>query len=285
MKRRLIKEYKFNTPNQWDAVFSAPVYYKNGTIYYPYGMSSTRFCRKIEVDGTVEEFSFTFPINMVAHPSDWKLFEYEGHVILSCGNQVPATKSFPDKIVKSIFLDLDDGMKEIQLPIDMEKQNLCSIPVDETADSVLSDCILKYKNSSSYQCFDFSSRLLWTEKHKGYRYTDFEEKDDCIIFGTAGHGGGLYCYRKSDGKCLCAVDTKGTASYIWCRNRIVSRGRNGELLLIDPLKGEIEESIKLNGRMTDCSSFYADGNILCAVGFEEKTHSPCVYVFDTAFDE
>lgn len=279
---KLIKEYKFNTQNQWGAVFSAPIYYKDGTIYYPYGMSSTRFCRKIKNDGTVQESSFAFPISMIAHPSDWKLFEYQGHVILSCGNQVPATENFPDKIVRNIFLDLDDGMKEIQLPTDMEKHNLCSIPIDETADSMLSDCTLRYKNSRSYQCFDSSGRLLWTEKHKGYRYTEFEEIDGCIIFGTAGHGGGLYCYRKTDGKCLCAVDTKGTATYTWCKDRIVSRGRDGELLLIDPFKGVIEESVRLNGVLSDCSSFFAEGNILCAVGFEKKTHSPCIYVFDIA---
>ena len=68
MKRRLIKEYKFNTPNPWDAVFSAPVYYKDETIYYPYGMSSTRFCRKIKMDGRYPEVwksGSPFPIRSV----------------------------------------------------------------------------------------------------------------------------------------------------------------------------------------------------------------------------
>lgn len=281
---KLIMEYRFNIPNQWDAVFSAPIYYKNGIIYYPYGMRSTRFCRRITIDGMAQEFSFTFPIKEIAHPTNWKLFEYEGHVILSCGNQETPTKDLPDKKVRSIFLDLDDGMKEIHLPIDMEKRYLCALPVDETANVTLSDCTMVYKNSRSYQCFDFNGKLLWTEKHKGYRYTDFEEKDDCVIFGTAGHGGGLYCYRKTDGKCLCAVDTKGTATYTWSRNRIVSRGRDGELLVIDPFKGEIEESVILNGLLSDYSSFFAHDNILCVVGFEKKTNSPCIYVFDVTLD-
>ena len=163
---KLIKEYRFNTSNQWDTFFSAPIYYKDGVIYYPYGMLSTRFCRKIAIGGTVQELSFTLPIQMMAHPRDWKLFEYDGHVILSCGNQIAPTSYFPDKVVRSIFLDLDDEMKEIHLPIDFEKRYLCSLPVDETADITLSDCKMIYKNSRSYQCFDFNGNLLWTEKHE-----------------------------------------------------------------------------------------------------------------------
>ena len=281
---KLIKEYRFNTPNQWDAFFSAPIYYKDGIIYYPYGGSPTVLCRKISMDGKEQELSYRLPINMLELPEYWKMFEYEGHVILSCGNQSMPTNTFPNLIVRSIFLDLDDEMKEIKLPSDLENHYLCSSTVNSTEDITLSDCMMKYINSRSYQCFDFAGKLLWTEKHKGYRYTHFEEKNDCIIFGTAGHGGGVYCYRKADGKCLCAVDTKGTETYIWCKNRIVSRGREGDLLFIDPFKGEVEESIKLNSLLTDCSSFYTNENILCVVGFEKKTHSPCIYVFDLTAD-
>ena len=74
------------------------------------------------------------------------------------------------------------------------------------------------------------------------------EKDNCIIFGTAGYGGGLYCYRKADGECLCSVDTKGTERYVWSGNRIVCKGRNGELIFVDPFDGIIEKSIKLRNK-------------------------------------
>ncbi len=224
---KLITEYEFNTKTQCPVFFEAPVYYKDGYVYYLYGVPPRLYCRKIAVDGTAKELSFIVPI-----------------------------------------------------PIEIEKLFLCSVPIDERADITLTDCIMKYKNSRSYQCVDFTGKLLWTEKHKGYRYTDFEEVNDCIIFGTAGHGGGLYCYRKSDGHCLCAIDTRGTTRYIWSNNRIVSRGRDGELLFINPFKGKIETSIKLKGLLSDESNFYTDGKKLCVVGFEKKTNSPCVYLFD-----
>lgn len=278
---KLVMEYKFHTQTTWPALFQAPVYYKDGFIYYPYGMRPVLFCRKIAVDGTARDFSFAVPKEKTAaNPVSWKLFEYKGHVLLSCGNQKPPTRAFPNQSVCRIFLDLDDEMNEVTLPAETAKRFLCPPPVDETADVLLSDCVMKYKNSRSYQCFGLGGKLLWTEKHKACRYTDFEEKDGCIIFGTAGHGGGLYCYRKSDGKCLCAVDTKGTTTYIWIGRRVVSRGRDGELLFINPFKGEIEDSLNLEGRFSDNSSFYADDKYFCAVSFEKKTNSPCISLFE-----
>lgn len=282
---KLVVEYEFNTQNQWPAYFSAPVYYKDGYMYYPYGTTPTLFCRKIAIDGSVQESSFIVSNEKkVALPSHWKLFEYKGHVILSCGNQYPPTKAFPDRVVCSIFLDLDDEMREIHLPVEIEQKQLCLGPFHETADVVLSDCTMKYKNSRSYQCFDYNDNLIWTEQHKGYRYTNFEEVDNCIIFGTAGHGGGVYCYKKTDGQCLCAIDTKGTTAYVWCNNSLVGRGRNGELLFINPFKGEIEKSVTLKGLLSDESSYYVDDKFLCVVGFEKKTNSPCVYLFDVTID-
>lgn len=282
---KLITEFKFNTSISWAAFCDAPIYCKNGHIYYPYGTSSVLSCMTISLDGTAEESHFTVPTNKTAClPSRWHIFEYDGHVILSCGNPKPPTDYFPNRVVCSIFVALDDGMKEITLPPEIAAAHLCPPPIDETAEIRLSDCVMKYKNSRSYQCFDPSGNLLWTEKHKGYRYTPFEERNGCIIFGSAGHGGGLYCYRKQTGECLCAVDTKGTPRYIWCRDMIVSRGRNGELLLIEPFKGEIKDSIRLEGLMSDCSSYFTNGRYLCAVGFEKKTNSPRVYLFDTQAD-
>lgn len=278
---KLIKEYNFNTSNTWPTFFSAPVYYHNKTIYYPYGMTHI-FCRKIYEDNSIEEYHFDEPANKeLALPYHWHIFEYNGYIILSCGNQYPPTKAFPESKVCSVFLDLDDGMKEISLPSEIAKQYLCKVPLGEDKDVKLSDCIMKYKNSCSCQCFDLNGNLLFTAKHKGYRYTDYEEKNDCIIWGTAGMGGGLYCYRKSDGNCLCEVDTKGTPTYIWCGDLIVCRGRDGELLFVDPFKGEIVETMKLNGRLSDESSFHIAGNILCVVGFEKRTNSPCIYLIDT----
>lgn len=288
---KLLTEYELNIDAwQWATNFSAPLYVKDGYIYYPYycfvGTVLKVSCRKISFDGQSEELSFMIYENKWhASAHHWQLFEYKDHVILSCGNQDPPTIAFPDRIVCNMFLDLDDGMKEIDIPADIAQQHQCAETLHDMVDVELSDCIMRYKNSRRYQCFDKNGNLLWEEKHKAYRYTAFEEKDNCIIFGTAGYGGGLYCYRKADGECLCSVDTKGTERYVWSGNRIVCKGRNGELIFVDPFDGIIEKSIKLNGALTDCSNYFSSDKYLCAVGFDKKTNSPCVYLYDMSDEE
>lgn len=261
--------------------YSATPFFLNETIYFPYGMGII-CCKKISLDGNVSECNFAVPPEyQIVWPNEWKMFEYNGHAILSCGNQQPPTKAFPNRIVCNVFLDLDDEMKEINLPDDYEQQYSCSVPINETEDVLLSACIMKYKNSRSYQCYDYNGNLLWSEKHKAYRYTPFEEKDNCVIFGTAGHGGGLYCYKISDGFCLCEIDTKGTPSYCWHNGNIVCRNRDGALIMVNPFENCIKYEMKLESKFTENSGFYSDGRYICAVGFMKKTNSPCVYLFDT----
>lgn len=276
-----IAAFPFHTQTRWSGLFSAPVYYKDGTIYYPYGTGRTLYCRKVPLRGTAEEVFRGVPAGrQCALPAEWNLFEYQEHVILSCGNQQPAKPAFPNRVVCDLFLDLDDGMKEISLPLPLRRAYACRVPTDETRDVILSDCILRYRNSRSYQCCTPDGRLLWTERHRGYRYTPVEERDGCLLFGTAGAGGGLYCYRESDGLCLCALDTKGSPRYCWCGGQIACKGREGQLLLVDPFCGAVRQSVAMEFPLTDNSGFYADDTYLCTVGFERKTNSPCLFLFD-----
>ena len=182
-----------------------------------------------------------------------------------------------------IFLDLDNNMEVIKLPEEIRKQYLCQV-IKETEDVKLANCIMHYKNSRSYQCLDFDNNILWEEKHKAYRYTLFEEKNGCVIFGTAGHGGGIYCYSLLDGVCLCEIDTKGTYSYGWNGDRIVCQNREGALIIVNPFENRIEKEIHLDSKFIKNSGFYADKQYICAVGFEKKTNSPCLYLFDTRVD-
>lgn len=257
--------------------YSAAPFFLNGTIYYPHGMGII-CCKKITLDGNVSECNFAVPSEYkIAWPNDWKMFEYNGHAILSCEDNKSASSH-------GLFLDLDNNMEIVILPDDLRKRCLCKTLVRETEDVKLSNNIMKYKNSRSYQCLDMNGKLLWEEKHKAYRYTPFEEKDGCVIFGTAGHGGGFYCYRIADGACLCAIDTKGTPLYCWHNQNIICQNREGSLIVVDPFEGRIKHEIKVEGKFTENSGFYADDRYICAVGFMKKTNSPCVYLFDTLED-
>ncbi len=272
-----VLQYVCAAQTQAPYVFSAPVYQHDGRVYYVYPWEDQLVCEIVSTAGSVQFVCPEPDVKRIALPCDWKMFLHQGHVILNCGNQW----KHRGKEVCSIFLDLDAGMVPVILPAHIEQENLCTYALDDTADVVLEDCILRYKNSRSIQCFTRDGELLWTEKHKGYRYTPFEERNGCIIFGTAGgYGGGLYCYRRSDGECLCAVDTKGTPSYIWCGGNIVTRGREGQLLLVAPFGGGVQKELILEGKFTDYSAYHFDGKYLCAVGFQKKTNAPHLYLFE-----
>ncbi len=276
---RLILQYDLNESlsngNQTAfQYFAANPYLFDNYIYYPHGKGII-CCKRIDLDGNSTEENFgVMPGHEAGWSQKWRIFEYEEHVILSCGD---ADKGAENKL----FLDLSDSMKAVSLPADIEEKFLCEKTVNVIEDVVLSDYIMRYRTSRCYECYTLTEKLLWKEKHKGYRFTPFEERNGCVIFGTAESGGGLYCYRLSDGESLCAIDTKGTPNYCWQKDLIICHNREGNLIWIDPFSGEIKHELGLDCMFTNASGYWADERYVCAVGFRKRTYSPCVCLIDT----
>lgn len=266
----IVRTYDFNLQNIRWPYFGADPFLHGGVIYYAYDSVGTITGLKIYPDGTAEEHLWLHgtPRRPTAQSGFWRLFLYEGHVLLSCGR-----RGGPP-----LFLDLDGQMQERSLPAGAAAQQVCRPATDETADAPLTNGVMHYKNSRRYQYLAPDGRLLWEETHRAYRYTPFEERDGCVIFGTAGHGGGLYCYRLADGACLTALDTGGTARYLWQAGRIVCPGREGQLLWLDPFRGEICGEWKARGKFSAASGLAAFGDLICAVGFSGRYVSPSIYL-------
>ena len=252
--------------------YSASPFSFQDCIYYVYGMGIL-CCKKISLNGEVSEVRFAVtPEYRITWQDYWRMFVYEGHVTLACGVYAESGRD--------LFLDLDLGMEPVEIPDEAAAGHGCWKPGKDTEDICLGEYVMHYKNSRSFQCLNQNGEVLWEEKHKGYLYTAFEKKNGCVLFGTAGHGGGLYCYRLADGECLCAVDTKGTPVYCWQGDQIVCRGRNGELSWVDPFGNCVVREMRLDSRFTDFCGYWADERYVCAVGFREDTNSPCVYLID-----
>ena len=79
-----------------------------------------------------------------------------------------------------------------------------------------------------------TKETLWRHALKGYPYTTVENKGGCIIFGTSGKGGALYCINMETGEIQRDVSTKGTAHYCWYGNHIAMKDEYGHLQLVDP---------------------------------------------------
>lgn len=280
----VIARYEFHEAHPWPVEYSAPPLIHEGRVYFSWMYHREIRCLQLRFDGscTVSD-PISFQGRDIVLPDRWLPFVHEGKALLSCGNSDPADHVFPDRKVDIVMLSLDAWLKETELPEEVRNRHLCRKMLREDADVVLDGYTMRYRNSRSYQCIGPDGTVLWQEKHKGYRYTDYEVRDGCVIFGTAGgYGGGLYCYRLTDGACLCAVDTKGTARYCWQNDLILTRGREGQLLWVDPFAGQVVKSLALDTKLDDDSGICADGRYVAVVGFHKKTRQATLYLIDTA---
>lgn len=278
----ILARYEFHEEHPWPVEYAAPPLIHDGRVFFAWENHRQIRCLQLAFDGSCTESGpVSFLGRDVVLPDRWIPFVHEGKVYLSCGNSDPADHVFPDRKVDIVMLSFEN-LNEVHLPEEVRQQHLCRKMLREDADVVLGSYTMRYRNSRSYECIGPDGTVLWQEKHKGYRYTDFEVRKGCVIFGTAGgYGGGLYCYRLSDGACLCAVDTKGTERYCWQNGLILTRGREGQLLWVDPFAGQVVRSMTLDTKLTDESGICADERYVAAVGFHKKTSQPMLYLIDT----
>lgn len=272
---KIIARYDFREENPWEPHYAAMPFLQDGAVWFAWGSREIRCLRLDGAECRISERA-SFPNRHLALPRKWRIVSHEEDLYLSCGNPDPADHVFPDKKVENLFLSLEDGLREVALP----PQYACKPTLREEGDVQLGAYTMRWRNSRSYECLASDGKVLWQEKHKGYRYTDFEVRNGCVIFGTAGHGGGLYCYRLLDGTCLCAVDTKGTARYCWQGDLILTRGREGELLWVDPFANRVAACLKLDTKLTDDSGICGDAHHAAVVGFHPKTHRPTLYLIE-----
>ena len=112
---------------------------------------------------------------------------------------------------------------------------------------------LTYNHRSTIECFDKNTNMLmWKIKIKGYLYTDIVFKEDCLIFGTAGNGGALYCVALESGTVLMEYSNGDASQFAWKENSIISRDTKGNLVQIDPYSHQILNELKLKNKL-----FYA----------------------------
>lgn len=110
-----------------------------------------------------------------------------------------------------------------------------------------------YNDSKTYRFGDFTIRmassfkmechsaqtndLLWTLRLTAYLYTELEERNGIVYFGTAGKGGHFYGVSLHNGEIIFDLNTGGTIVFAWLNSRIVLSDRKGDLIIISPEDG------------------------------------------------
>lgn len=82
-----------------------------------------------------------------------------------------------------------------------------------------------------------SNKLLWKLKLSAYLYTQVEEENGILYFGTAGKGGRFYGVHAVDGKVLFDYNTGGTVNFTRYNGHILLADRKEKPVLLNPQNG------------------------------------------------
>jgi len=93
-----------------------------------------------------------------------------------------------------------------------------------------------------------SGEIIWRLKLSAYLYTEIDERNGILYFGTAGNGGRLFAVSLADGSIVFSYNTGGTVRFLWYKDCLLLTDRKDKPVLLNPEDGsEI--------RQIDCGKF------------------------------
>ena len=90
-----------------------------------------------------------------------------------------------------------------------------------------------------------NQKTLWKYKLSAYLYTQVEEYNDILYFGTAGKGGYFYGVSLNNGQTVFSYNTGQTVHFVRSGERIIISDKKQKPILINALTGEIIYSLDI----------------------------------------
>ena len=90
-----------------------------------------------------------------------------------------------------------------------------------------------------------NQKKLWKYKLSAYLYTEVEEYNDILYFGTAGKGGYFYGVSLNNGQTVFSYNTGQTVHFVRSGERIIISDKKQKPMLINALTGEIIHSLDI----------------------------------------
>lgn len=133
--------------------------------------------------------------------------------------------------------------------------------------------LIEHKGAYGFVCRDaVTKEKLWTLTAQGYLYTDMVRIGDRVLFGTAEHGGFVYCIDLPTGKIAYQINTRGTAKIQFGEGFFVcyELGKVGKLLLVETETGQILDSAPLYKTSIKCPLFLMNNRDIFIVSFRKN---------------
>lgn len=123
-----------------------------------------------------------------------------------------------------------------------------------------------------------SEEIIWKVKLSAYLYTEIEERDGIVYFGTAGKGGRFYGVSFADGSIIFNYNTGGTVKFLWYEELILLSDRRYKPVLLNPKDGTEVKKIDFGKfRFTyDQNMYIKDQWLYAEATREDMLYAVCV---------
>ena len=150
----------------------------------------------------------------------------------------------------------------------------------EPLDNLYSDSkVYKFGNLEVYMHSAFimacreadSGKVIWKTKLGAYLYTDVDEKDGVLYFGTDGKGGKFFALNLADGSIKYSYNTKGTSNFLYYKDYVLLSDEKNKPILIDCKDGSLYKRLEFDKfEMSVYQQMLIDGNKLYAIAGKEN---------------
>ena len=121
-------------------------------------------------------------------------------------------------------------IKNAPVPIKQIYNDSKTYKFEDYAISMASPFMMKCKSQTS-------GETIWKLKLNAYLYTEIEERNGVLYFGTAGKGGRFYGVYLASGEVAFDYNTGGTERYGWYKGNVLMSNRKYKPVLISPKDG------------------------------------------------
>lgn len=127
---------------------------------------------------------------------------------------------------------------------DKELLEVCDAPAplkriyNDSKTYAFGDFTVRMASKFSMECQSLASgKTLWKLKLSAYLYTEIDENNGILYFGTAGNGGRFYGVSLADGSVLFSYNNGGTVRFAWYNDSILLADKKGKPVLLNSKDG------------------------------------------------
>jgi hypothetical protein len=135
------------------------------------------------------------------------------------------------------------------------------------------DYILRMATKWKLECRSaVTDKVIWDMRLTAWLYSELEERNGILYFGTAGQGGHFYGVSLIDGRVIFDWDTGGTTAVIWINDCLAITDRNGDLILLNPADGSEVKRFHVKGMRISAQGLEFKGNFYTSMSDKKEFH-------------